>query len=352
MSEPLPRYDPFRTYLWNYEHAPEPVSLGRPTFPGRWTFCGLPVDSPLGVAAGPLLNGRWVLYYASLGYSVLTYKTVRSAARECYPPPNLVPVEAGPLTAAGETLTAADMMRGSWAISFGMPSMPPEVWRADVERTRGRLPKGTVLSVSVVGTERPGGTLDDLADDYALCGRWAAESGAQVVEANFSCPNVCTADGRLDRDPLAAAAVAARVREAIGNTPLLLKIGHITDAEAAVALLEAVAPFVTGLSMTNCIPATVRTAAGEPLFDGQPRGIGGTAIRDASIEQVRLFRRLAAERDSAPFLVGVGGASTAEDVRAYLDAGADAVHVATAATVEPELAQHIRRRWREAATVR
>ena len=52
--------------------------------PGQWQFCGLPVNSPLGVAAGPLLNGRWCLYYASLGFDVLTYKTVRSRRRECY----------------------------------------------------------------------------------------------------------------------------------------------------------------------------------------------------------------------------------------------------------------------------
>lgn len=352
MSEALPRYAPSRGYGWNYEHAPDPISLDVHPFPGGWAFCGLPVDSPLGVAAGPLLNGRWVLYYASLGYSVLTYKTVRTAARECYPPPNLVPVEAKRLEAAGETLTASNSMSGSWAISFGMPSMAPEVWRADVERTRNRLPKGPVLSVSVVGTERSGGGLNELADDYALCGRWAAESGAQVIEANFSCPNVCTADGRLDRDPLAAATVAARLRAGIGTTPLLLKIGYIAESAAAAALLEAVSPFVTGLSMTNCIAATVRTPAGLPLFDGQTRGIGGTAICDASIGQVRLFRRLAVERGLAPFLVGVGGASIGEDVRAYLDAGAYAVHFATAAMTEPETARHIRRQWCQAATVR
>ena len=38
--------------------------------PGDWDFCGLPVDSPLGVPAGPLLNGDWCLYYASLGFDV------------------------------------------------------------------------------------------------------------------------------------------------------------------------------------------------------------------------------------------------------------------------------------------
>lgn len=345
MTDPLPRYDIGRSYLWNYHHPPDPAAAPPPSGPGGWSFCGIEVDSPLGVAAGPLLNGRWVLYYASLGYRVLTYKTVRSTSRDCYPPPNLVPVDVDRLAAPGATLTASDRMRGNWAISFGMPSMPPDVWRADVERTRDLLPKETILSVSVVGTERPGGTLDDLAGDYARCGRWAAESGAQVIEANFSCPNVLTADGRLDRDPPSAALVASRLRDAIGPTPLLLKIGHLTDPPTAAALLAAVAPFATGLSMTNCIPAAVRSPSGELLFDGHPRGIGGPAIREASTEQVRLFRRLATERDLNPFLVGVGGASSREDVHGYLAAGANAVHIATAAIVDPGFARRNSGRW-------
>ena len=36
--------------------------------------------------------------------------------------------------------------------------------------------------------------------DYAQCARWAVESGADCVEANFSCPNVATCDGQLYQD--------------------------------------------------------------------------------------------------------------------------------------------------------
>ena len=94
------RYAPNRSSDWNYEHAPDEQAFeGRRPLdapvPGRdWDFCGLPVSSPLGMPAGPLLNGRWVLRYAHAGFDVLTYKTVRSRARECYPLPNLQPVAA------------------------------------------------------------------------------------------------------------------------------------------------------------------------------------------------------------------------------------------------------------------
>ena len=72
-TDQLPRYDRAQTYAWNYEHALEPVDVDVAPVPGDWTFCGLKVDSLLGMAAGPLLNGNWVLYYASLGFDVLTY---------------------------------------------------------------------------------------------------------------------------------------------------------------------------------------------------------------------------------------------------------------------------------------
>src|SRR5258705_9205701 len=97
----LPRYDPRQTYDWNYTHAPAPALHDEPTVPGNWKFCGLPVRSLLGIAAGPLLNGEWIRYYAALGFDVLTYKTVRSGHRDCYARPNLQPVERGHLKGSG-----------------------------------------------------------------------------------------------------------------------------------------------------------------------------------------------------------------------------------------------------------
>ena len=76
-----------------------------------------------------------------------------------------------------------------------MPSQEPGIWRADVEATRNALPPGKLLSVSVVATVQPDWKLQDLARDYAQCAKWAADSGADVVETNFSCPNVSTCDG-------------------------------------------------------------------------------------------------------------------------------------------------------------
>ena len=246
-------YDRIRTYDFNYEHVPDPVEAEIPAVPGTWDFCGLPVDSPMGIPAGPLLNGRWVLYYASLGFDILTYKTVRSDERECYALPNLQPVRTGQLTGKESEVPAIQEMTGSWAVSFGMPSKSPEIGRADVENTRRQLPANKLLVVSVVGTVQDGWRMDDLADDYARCARWAVESGADAVETNFSCPNVSTCDGQLFQELESVRTVTSRVRQAIGSVPYIIKVGQVDGSDRAGALLDAAGASNNGVAMTNSI---------------------------------------------------------------------------------------------------
>lgn len=350
MPSPFRRYDWQRTYEWNYAHPPAPVEVEVPPVPGSWRYCGLPIDSPLGVPAGPLLNGKWCLYYASLGFDLLTYKTVRSQARSCYPLPNLQPVQCGDLQGGESRLPACREMHGSWAVSYGMPSRAPDEWRADVEQTRDKLPSRKRLSVSVVATVQPDWGLEELADDYARCARWALDSGADAIETNFSCPNVSTCDGQLYQNPEDSARVAQRVRQEIGSAPFAVKIGHAPADGGLYALLDALQGTVDALATTNSIASTVQAEDGQLLFDGQPRGICGSAIRAESVRQVQRMSDRIRERGYALELVGVGGVSCFADVQQYLSAGAAAVHIASAAIVEPGVALQIRRDWASDAT--
>ena len=338
----LPQYDRHQSYAWNYEHVPEPVSLEIPNVAGEWRFCGLPVPSPLGVPAGPLLNGGWCLYYASLGFDVVTYKTVRSRTRACYDLPNLQPVECGHLFGGEADLPATETMAGSWAVSYGMPSREPDDWRADIEWTRRQLPAEKILSVSVVGTVQEGWTIEDLGADYAQCARWAKESGADCIETNFSCPNVSTCDGQLFQQPADSQLVTQMVRDAIGDLPYIAKIGRIQQREDAEALLAAVHESVDALAMTNSIASTVVKPDGGYLFDGERRGICGAATLEASVKQTAMLADLVEANQYHLELIGVGGASCWTDVQSYLQAGAKAVHIATAAMTTPSTALEIR----------
>jgi dihydroorotate dehydrogenase (NAD+) catalytic subunit len=343
------QYDTQQTWRWNLEHAPPSLAAvaDLTAVPGNWSWCGIPVNSPLGIPAGPLLDSRWLLHSANLGFDILVYKTVRSTARECYPLPNLVPVLTGSLSAAGEKLPASEQMHGSWAVSFGMPSQSPDVWKKDVQFAREQLADGKVLVVSVVGTQdesvrNPDASLQQLADDFALCAKWVVDNGAHGVEANFSCPNVSTSDGQLYQQPQAAGIVAERIRDSIGDAPLVLKIGRLATAADAAELQNHVAPFVNGLAMTNSIPAKVIAESGQLMFDGQPRGICGDATRAASIDQTSMCRQTLADSGHELDLIGVGGISTADHVREYLGAGATSVALATAAMVNPDVGLQIR----------
>jgi len=338
-------YDRTRTYEFNYQQVPEPVDVEIPVVPGNWDFCGLPVDSPLGIPAGPLLNGRWILYYASLGFDILTYKTVRSVQRACYDLPNLQPVLTGQLNGTETEVPTMEKMAGSWAVSFGMPSKTPDIWRTDIEQTRQRLPTGKLLVVSVVGTVQQGWSIDDLADDYARCASWAVESGADAIETNFSCPNVSTCDGQLFQELESVRIVTSRVRQAIGTVPYIIKVGQIDSSDRVGALLEAAGDSIDGVAMTNSIATKVMGAGGSLLFDGQQRGICGDATRLASIRQTAIFAQQATLRNRKLCLIGVGGAANANHVRDYFLAGASAVELATAAMMDPEVGLKIRHDW-------
>jgi dihydroorotate dehydrogenase len=296
----------------------------------------------LAIAAGPLLNGKWILYYASLGFDLLTYKTVRSRPRPCYSLPNLLPVDVNKMDGHRSQVRQQSNMQGSWAISFGMPSQSPEIWRQDVRWTRDQLHPDKRLAVSVVATVEPDWSIQQIADDYARCASWAVESGADFVEINLSCPNVTSCDGQLYQHPTESGIVARVVKEAIGRTPLLAKIGYLPEDTPAREFLHAVADHLDAVIMVNGLATQVVDTSGQPCFDGHQRGIGGQAIHDVCVDQVRRCRDLLDKDGSQLPLVGCGGVSSTEQVRAMLDSGAQIVQIATSAMCEPAIGLKMR----------
>lgn len=350
------RYDFQRTWLWNLQNSPTHLpstAVVVPKMRGTWKYLGHTVNSCLGIPAGPLLNAQWLLHYSRLGFDVLTYKTVRTNARDCYPLPNLVPVTTNAVLDSKQTVSSTEIMKDDWAVSFGMPSVAAADWKVDVRKAKDGLADGQLLVVSVVGEASStdetyqASLLNQLADDYATCAAWAAESGADVVEANFSCPNVCSADGQLYQQPVQAKIVAERIRSQIGNVPLVLKIGFYNDTSEIAEFLDAVSPFIQGLCMTNSIGAKVVDQSQTLMFGGQSRGICGRAIHRASVKQVEVFSELISQKQLKIEVSAVGGVFDAEDVQRYLNAGASTVGMATSAMRDPMTAIRIREQWLE-----
>ena len=329
------RYDMTQTYDWNYGHSPEAPSasaaLDAEPMSSRWAYCGIPVEYPLGVAAGPLLNGRWVLHYANQGFSVLTYKTVRSRARACYPLPNLQWIGEGQVS-SGQRVNATDEPTESWAISFGMPSMEPKIWRADVEWTRTNLASSQLLAVSVVASPEPHWTEVEIAEDYATCAEWAFEAGADVVELNLSCPNVVSADGQLYRSPKSTANVLDSVRARVGSKPTAIKIGFIESRDSISELLKRCAGRCQGIVMTNCLSCIVDGRRWAHVLRRAARNRRASHSRSFSPASRRVLRDSSTTRNygyrSSRSRAGI---SNAKDASEYFEAGASSVQAATAA---------------------
>lgn len=345
------------TFTYDIHKTWEENCCAGPQFPSKCppvpltpmkSFLGLPVRSRLGIAAGLLPNSRWLLPYAERGFDILTYKTVRSKARPCYPLPNWVFVEdATPPDGPVRVIDSPpeDPSQISSSVCFGMPSVSPEEWTEDVRLAKLGLDEGQVLIVSVVATPEENSTVDEIADDFARCAEWATEAGADVIEANLSCPNVCSAEGTLYHDLQSSRAVVRRIRKAIGPTPLLLKIGTFATQESLRRFLRSMDGLADGVSLVNCISRPVLRQDGEPVFGSQFRSAGvlGRTIHQPSVDMTRQVSEIIRSENLRLSIASVGGVSSISDCADFIDAGADAVLCGSSPMYLPDLAVDIKR---------
>ena len=338
-----------RSYDWNYQHGPV-LADGFPDVPEtpKKDFFGLEVNSRIGISAGLLLNSRWIEAYSRFGFDILTYKTVRSAYRECYPLPNWVYLdEKNPIDAHdnNQVLGAisgepADSHAVNSSVSFGMPSKDPSEWMADVARAREVLGEGQVLVVSVVASPDVGSTEKDIVSDFADLAAMAVDAGAQVVEANFSCPNVVTAEAQIYQDPALSKKISAAIRKSAGSVPVLLKSGYFDDEQSLNDFLHAIDGSADGAVLINAFTRNVVDADGQPVFGAgrEVSGILGKHIHGPSVSVVKNATEIIKRDDLDLGVVAVGGVSNQSDAKAYFDAGASAVTMGSAPMFDPGIA--------------
>ncbi|SDM35927.1 Dihydroorotate dehydrogenase [Geodermatophilus siccatus] len=350
---PTPAYDVLGSYRDNLTTPVGPRLAQRPVAGGRrWRVLGRDVGFPIGVPACVLGGGaEWVRHFARNGYSVLTYKTVRSRAHEPNEQPNWVfaqrETSSRPPGAAAEV--TADpwdwVLPGSPEVctvnSFGVPSPAPEEWAADLERSLDAVGDDQLLVVSVMGE----GDGPALVDDFALTARLAQEAGASVVELNLSCPNTLNPSAPGVKPPLcldadATVAVVEGVRRALDDrTGLVAKLSWLDEPRLA-ALVPRVAPLVDGVAGINTLQSRVRRSDGEPTFPGRElAGLSGAAVRDSALD---FTRRLVALRGAGSRhfdVLAMGGVTDPASFEALFALGADAVLSASGAFANPFLAR-------------
>jgi dihydroorotate dehydrogenase len=356
-----PPFDHLQTYWSNFYRGPRAASLSIPRQRERpaFTLLGLPLGIPFGVPACAVTpHSGFVEYFASRGFDLITYKTVRGGPWNPHPSPNLA-FAAGVRQPLSETQlnepvlptmypdALRDIQQASFVNSIGVPSLPVEQWQADIARSRSMLSYGQALIVSVMGSPETLRVQDDmgLVRQFTEVAANAKDAGAQIVELNLSCPN--TGGTLICLDAELSGRICAAVRARIGDTPLLIKISHMPETKIS-ALVRACQKSINGIVAINAVQVHAQDATGAAFFKGRSNdhaGLSGTGIRKFGLEVTRTLSGLRGDEGPSPqdwVIIGIGGVASAADYQAYRDAGANAVQSCTGAWLNPRLAEEIR----------
>ena len=352
----IPFYDPDKSYEENFKDGPFGAFADGEIFSAKggpasgWDFLGFKVNSPFGIPAGPLINGKFVQRALDKGFDIVTYKTVRSAKYPCHPWPNVLAVKIdGDLTEkkAESKLVANHKYSQPLSItnSFGVPSFDPEFWQKDLANVVKNTPSGQIVIGSFQGTKKSGQSAEDYINDYRTVAKMLKETGVKVIEVNLSCPNEGS-NNLLCFDTERSAKVARAIKEVIGEIPLIIKIAYFKDDDALKNFVKQIGFVVQGISAINTISAEIVNESGAQALPGEGRvrsGVCGHAIKWAGLDMVKKLKNLREELGLGYAIIGVGGVTTPQDYFEYRSERADAVMSATGAMWNPYLAQEIKR---------
>lgn len=352
---PVPFYDPGKSYDENYDQGPFGAFTDGQVFEQsgepQVDFLGEKVYLPFGIPAGPLLNAEFCKGAFEKGFDICVYKSVRAAFFPSHPWPNVLAVHVeGDLTlekAKGKVLADTNYSEPlSITNSFGVPSKDPQVWQEDVKKAISYAGKGQVLVLSFMGTVKENQTPEEFVEDWRIAARQAKETGAKVYEANLSCPNIGN-EGLVCYNLEMTEKVCQVIREELGDSPLILKVGYYTNEADLARLAEICKKYGQAIALINTIQTEIVDKEGRQALSGSPMrlrsGVCGASIKWAGLEMVRKLKKIRNEKGGKWLIIGVGGVTKPEDYFEYQDAGADCVMSATGAMWDPFLAQEIKK---------
>jgi dihydroorotate dehydrogenase len=346
----IPFYNPLITYQENYDKGPFGVFIKKAELkrkgPPQCAFLGHKIYLPFGIPAGPLVNARFVSAAFNNGFDICVYKTVRTREYPCHPWPNVLAIHENQLEIDHQEPLIADYNYSeplSITNSFGVPSADPKIWQEDMAKAVQAAGNGQVLIGSFQGTNDHSYSTENYINDFVTAAMLVKETGAHILEANLSCPNEGTSN-LLCLDIEKTLLIAKAIREAIGSTPLILKLAYFKNDQYLESFVKNLAPVVDGFAAINTINAAVVDQDKQQILPGKGRnrsGICGAAINWAGLD---MTNRLYLQRNKLKMnytIVGVGGVTSVEDYLNYKQAGADAVMSATQAMWNGNLAKNI-----------
>ncbi|WP_100489913.1 hypothetical protein [Mycobacteroides abscessus] len=335
----------YRTYQDYYRNATSPAGVlpmrtGISDLERSWTFLGRNIDFPIGVgASGITMNSSWVQHWFRCGYSVVTYKTVCSEARQPYAGPNWSFVsdltyddikDPNSIIKADSTLVPATptLSAISSINSFGVPSSTSQDWSDDLKAACAAAGDGQVLICSILGS---GNSPGEVVDDFVEIALHANRSDAEFIELNLSLPNPTDEDELpplCSNIPLSVDIVTA-VRQALPDSVALgVKLPYLTKDELW-SFLDACVDYLDFVVGINSIQRIVEGAMGE-FFPGRKRaGIAGAAILPLAEEFVQNLATYRVLLSSNFAIVATGGVTDPDSFMRLYSAGADVVQSVT-----------------------
>jgi dihydroorotate dehydrogenase (NAD+) catalytic subunit len=260
---------------------------------------GLRLRNPTVLASGILgISADSLREVARSGAGAVTTKSVGLEPREGYANPTVIQVECGLLNALG---------------------LPNPGIKKFSEEIRELVDLEVPLIVSVYGYS---------AKECGKVAKIAADSGADAVELNLSCPHAKGVGAEIGQDPLKIGDVVKEVKANV-EVPVFAKLtSSVADiTELAKAAVSSGVDAVTAINTIKAMAIDVETA--RPILSNKTGGLSGGAIKPVAVRCVyEIF-----EAVDVP-VIGCGGIRTWKDAVEFLLAGASAVQIGSAVAYE------------------
>lgn len=352
-----PFYDPDLSYEENWERGPfgafkkpSPPAGGLNRGQPKYKIFGNKIYTPIGIPAGPLLNGRFIKAALDMGFDIPVHKTVRTRILKTNPWPNVVAIDTNHKLTLKKLRQGVVVKKGfkpplSITNSFGNPSYPPEIWQKDLIEAVKYAKSGQMVGGSYEGRDWDKKGTKAFIADWVLGAEMLAETGVAFIEMNFSCPNEGITD-LLCFDTSKCVIITKKVRAKLHNVALVVKMPYFENHDHLLDFVSKMAPIVDGFAVINTMQAKVLNTKGLQALPGEGRinaGICGAGVKWAGIEMTRRLKAIRRKVKKNYTIIGMGGVMEAKDYFDYLSAGADVVMSATGAMWNPHLAIEIKK---------
>ncbi len=242
------------------------------------------------------------VYKSGAGATVTKSLTVNP--REGNPEPNFVPVD------GGGYVNAIGLNNGGahqFARALGRPSFP--------------------VIVSMAGSSP-----DDFAEMIPLF------DGVAGFELNLSCPHAEHLGREVGDNPKLVQDIVSTAKKVAHTTPVFAKVGPSMMPGVDVAIKAG----IDGITAINTVPALALDDAGRPLLSHGTGGLSGKPIKPIALRTIHDIR--VRHGNTIP-IMGCGGICNAKDVFQFLQVGATAVQIGTAAMHNLSVFQEINEAW-------